>query len=50
MPGATDTDFFHKARAENTRVYQEDLLEPGKVASDGYDAMMKGERRIVSGI
>jgi short-subunit dehydrogenase len=50
MPGATDTDFFHKARAENTKTYHPDkLLSPGDVAKDGYEAMMKGKDRVVAG-
>src|SRR5688500_11180944 len=51
MPGASDTDFFHKAGAEHTYVYNEtDLSEPADVAKDGYEALMKGERKIVSGL
>ena len=51
MPGASDTDFFHKAGAEHTYVYNEtSLSEPEAVAKDGYEALMKGERKIVSGL
>lgn len=50
MPGRTDTDFFHKAGMEDTKEYQKDLDDPAKVAKDGYDALMKGEHRVVSGI
>lgn len=51
LPGASDTDFFHKAGAEETYVYQKtSLSEPGQVAKDGFDALMKGERRVVSGL
>jgi short-subunit dehydrogenase len=50
LPGATDTDFFHKAGQEDTVVYQEtNLLSPEEVAKDGYDALMKGESKIISG-
>jgi short-subunit dehydrogenase len=49
MPGATDTDFFHKADMENTKVYREGKMEsPVDVAVDAYEALMKGERRIVA--
>lgn len=49
MPGAADTDFFHKAGSENTTTYKETgLSNPVEVAKDGYDALMKGERRIIS--
>jgi short-subunit dehydrogenase len=50
LPGATDTDFFHKANQENTITYREkSLLSPEEVAKDGYDALMKGESKIISG-
>lgn len=49
MPGRTDTDFFHKAQMEDTKEYQKDLADPAKVAKDGYDALMKGETKVVSG-
>jgi short-subunit dehydrogenase len=50
MPGATDTDFFHKAGMEQAVVVQEDKLAPAAdVAKDGYEALMKGEDRIISG-
>jgi short-subunit dehydrogenase len=49
MPGATDTDFFHKANMEQTKTYREGKLEsPVDVATDAYEAMMKGERRVVA--
>jgi len=50
MPGATDTDFFRKAEAEDTVNYREkELGSPEEVATDAFDALMKGERRVVSG-
>ncbi len=49
-PGASDTDFFERANAEDTRVVKDTgLSDPAKVAKDGYEALMKGEMRIVSG-
>src|SRR5436190_19330121 len=40
LPGATDTDFFHKAGEEYTVGYQEkDLACPEEVAKDGYKAL-----------
>jgi short-subunit dehydrogenase len=51
MPGATETDFFNKADAENTREFQESSLSnPADVAKDGYEALMKGEVKVVSGM
>lgn len=50
LPGATDTDFFHKAGQEDTVTYREThLASPEVVAQDGYEALMKGERKIISG-
>jgi len=43
QPGATDTDFFHKAKAENTVTYKEgDLYAAEEVAKAGYDGLMSG--------
>lgn len=51
LPGAADTDFFHKAEAEDSKVYREEKLsDPADVALDGYRALMNGERRIISGM
>jgi uncharacterized protein len=50
LPGATDTDFFHKAKLEDTVTYREkELLDPAEVAKDGYEALQKGESKIISG-
>lgn len=50
LPGATDTDFFHKAKAENTITYKEtSLYDPADVAKGGYDALMKGEAKVEPG-
>lgn len=44
QPGATDTDFFHKAKAENSVTYKEtELYDPADVAEGGYKAMMAGD-------
>jgi short-subunit dehydrogenase len=50
LPGASDTDFFHKAGGEDSTTYrEEELSKPEKVAQDGFDALMRGESRVVSG-
>lgn len=50
MPGATDTDFFNRAGAMNTRAQDEARkTDPATVAKDGYDALMKGKDKVVSG-
>ncbi|AUD01932.1 SDR family NAD(P)-dependent oxidoreductase [Spirosoma pollinicola] len=48
LPNATDTDFFNKANAENTKVTDE-LQDPVMVAQEGYDALMAGKPKIVPG-
>ncbi|MGE7777656.1 SDR family NAD(P)-dependent oxidoreductase [Chitinophaga sp. NPDC101104] len=50
VPGRTDTDFFFKAHMDDSKEYQEhSLADPAEVAADGYDALVKGESRVVSG-
>lgn len=50
QPGPTDTDFFYKARAENSVTYKEaDLYSPEEVAEAGYKGMMAGEATVVPG-
>jgi len=50
-PGATDTDFFRKAHMEDAKIVQDGKLGPAdKVARDGYEALMRGDREVVSGI
>lgn len=49
-PGATDTDFFERAGAENTNAAQAPLADPKDVARDGYQALMNGEVRVISGL
>lgn len=50
MPGATDTDFFNKAGASNTKA-QEKAREtsPADVAKTGYEALMSGKDKVVHG-
>lgn len=51
LPGPTDTDFFNKAGMENTKMVQEgSLSDPAKVAKDGYEALMKGDGYVISGL
>ncbi len=50
QPGATDTDFFNKAGAQNSKIVKESKLSnPAAVAKDGYEALMKGDDKVVSG-
>lgn len=51
QPGATDTDFFNKAGAQDSKIVQDKskLADPAKVARDGYEALMAGDDKVVSG-
>lgn len=49
MPGATDTRFFERAGMLDTKVGQDEKDDPGDVAKDGFDAMMRGDGDVVSG-
>ncbi len=51
LPGATDTDFFNKADMQESKVVQdkEKLADPAKVAKDGYEALMSGDDKVISG-
>jgi uncharacterized protein len=49
QPGATNTDFFNKAEMQDSKILDTKLSDPAKVAKDGYEALMKGDDRIVSG-
>jgi uncharacterized protein len=49
MPGATETDFFERADMMDTRIGQQKNDDAAAVAQMGFDAMMKGERDVVTG-
>lgn len=52
MPGVTDTDFFNKADMQDSKAVQDDddLADPAGVARDGYEALMAGKDKVVSGL
>src|SRR5215218_5024574 len=51
LPGPTDTDFFNKAGMEHTKMVQEgSMSDPAKVAKDGYEALMSGDDKVISGV
>lgn len=50
QPGATDTDFFNKAEMQDSKILDSGLSDPAKVARDGYQALMKGDDKVVSGM
>lgn len=51
LPGATDTDFFNKAGMTESKAVQDkaSLSDPADVAKDGYEALMSGKDKVVSG-
>ena len=49
-PGATDTEFFARADAVESAIFQKGLvMPPHEVAAEGYQALMRGERVHVPG-
>jgi uncharacterized protein len=49
MPGATETNFFERADMTDTKVGASEKADAAQVAKTGYDAMMKGELKVVAG-
>ncbi len=50
LPGVTDTDFFNKADMEDSKILDQKMADPAKVARDGFDALMSGDDMVVSGM
>ncbi|WP_065754521.1 SDR family NAD(P)-dependent oxidoreductase [Bradyrhizobium paxllaeri] len=50
MPGATETEFFVRADMLDTKVGSEDKDDAAMVARMGFEAMMKGEGDVVTGL
>lgn len=49
MPGATETNFFHRAGMDETNVGQAEKDSAEQVAKDGFAAMMEGKDKVVAG-
>ena len=49
LPGPTDTNFFHRAEMDDTRVGAGRKDDPAVVARQGFEAMMKGTEKVVAG-
>lgn len=50
-PGATDTDFFAKARMEGVVGFQKgNLMDPKDVAEAGYNGLMDGDLIVIPGV
>lgn len=50
MPGATETEFFKRADMMHSKVGTEEKDDAAEVARAGFDAMMRGEGDIVTGM
>ncbi|BBY46032.1 SDR family NAD(P)-dependent oxidoreductase [Mycolicibacterium celeriflavum] len=48
MPGPTDTNFFRRAGMLDTLVGRMPKDDPGKTAKEGYDALMRGDKKVVA--
>jgi uncharacterized protein len=48
MPGPTDTNFFRRANMLDTVVGRMPKDDPAAVAKQGYNALMKGDRKVVA--
>ncbi|GAB3332925.1 SDR family oxidoreductase [Hymenobacter humi] len=51
LPGVTDTDFFRKADMERSKLVADGAskADPAKVARDGYEALLAGKDKVISG-
>ena len=49
-PGATETNFFHRAELDDTKVGQAKKDDPADVAKAGWEAMKRGEPEVIYGM
>src|SRR5947209_10215856 len=49
-PGATETNFFHRAELDDTKIGQPKKDDPADVAKAGWEAMNKGEPSVIYGL
>ncbi|MEG4805355.1 SDR family NAD(P)-dependent oxidoreductase [Microcoleus sp. ARI1-B5] len=49
MPGPTDTNFFHRAGMDDTKVGADKKDDPAQVAKQGFEALMAGKDHIIAG-
>jgi uncharacterized protein len=50
MPGATDTAFFERAGLQDTKLAHQPKDDPAEVTRQGFEAMMRGDASIVTGL
>jgi len=49
MPGATETEFFHRAGLDDTKIGVSEKDDPAEVAKQGFEALMAGKDHVVAG-
>ncbi len=49
MPGPTETNFFHRAEMDDTKVGASKKDDPALVAKQGFEALMKDKEKVVAG-
>ncbi len=49
MPGPTETEFFHRAHMDDTKVGTQEKDDPADVAREGYEALMDGKDHVIAG-
>lgn len=49
MPGPTDTNSFHRAKLDETPVERMSKDDPAQVARQGFEALMRGDQKVVGG-
>jgi short-subunit dehydrogenase len=49
LPGPTETEWFDKANARDTKVGQDEKATPESVAKVAFEALMKGEEKVIEG-
>ena len=48
MPGATETNFFHRAGLDDTKVGTDKKDDPAEVAKQGFEALMAGNDGVLA--
>ena len=49
MPGATETNFFHRAGGDDTKLGAGEKDDPAEVAKEGFEALMAGKDHVIAG-
>lgn len=49
MPGPTETNFFHRAGMEDTKLAVSEKDDAAEVAREGFDALLEGKDHVVAG-